>query len=260
MVATDVRKEAQTPCRFLDWDSEFFGMRIGRVVGSKLTAPDAARALDWLERESIDCLYYLASSGDMESIRVAESADFRLTDIRITLARELATIPTDGTLGVPGVEVGPFAQEEVSALRALARESHSASRFYGDPKFPRERCDALYERWIEKSCSGFADTVLVARHEGAAKGYLSCHLDPDAIGRIGLVAVGKDAQERSLGSQLLQSALAWFGAEGCQRVVVATQGNNTQGLRLYENAGFRIRSVQIWYHLWRTDLEAKGSR
>jgi hypothetical protein len=33
-------------------------------------------------------------------------------------------------------------------------------------------------------------------------------------------------------------------------VIVATQGSNVPGRRLYENMGFRSSALELWHHGW----------
>lgn len=235
-------------CRLLDWDSEFFGRRIARVTAHRLTPELVEDVVAWGKRAGAECLYFLADAGDPETVRLAEDHAFRQVDVRLTLERGL-----DGEPAAPwpdgGARVRPAAPADLPALRALARTSHHDSRFYHDPNFPAARCDDLYATWIEKSCAGYADAVLVADHDRAAAGYVSCHLDPDE-GRIGLFAVSAAHQGRGTGRALLAASLGWFAAQGRRRVSVVTQGRNAPAQRLYQHGGFVTRSLQLWYHRW----------
>ncbi|HOW66385.1 MAG TPA: GNAT family N-acetyltransferase [Verrucomicrobiota bacterium] len=71
--------------RLLEWDSGFFGCRIGRVAEVSLTPELIEKIERWVRDERIDCVYYLADAADAGSIHLAEAADFRLMDIRVTL-------------------------------------------------------------------------------------------------------------------------------------------------------------------------------
>jgi ribosomal protein S18 acetylase RimI-like enzyme len=135
-------------------------------------------------------------------------------------------------------------------LREIAGVSHTDSRFYHDSGFPRQRCDELYRTWIEKSCNGYADIVLVAEVEDTAVGYISCHLLDGGGGQIGLVGVDAQMQGHGLGRALICSALTWFAGQGATRVTVVTQGRNLAAQRLYARSGFVPKSVQLWYHRW----------
>jgi dTDP-4-amino-4,6-dideoxy-D-galactose acyltransferase len=238
---------APPPCRRLDWDSEFFGLRIGRVTTPRLTAAELDRVREWAARHAVDCLFWLGDLGDPESLRTAQAGGFRLTDVRLELSRELDE--RSAPPGADAADVRPFRADDLPRLREIARTSHTDSRFYQDGRFPRERCDALYERWLEGSCAGGAE-VLVAEHEGRPAGYLTCELAGRDAGRIGLVAVAAQARGKGLGRGLVEAGLRRFAAHGCARVAVATQARNASAVRSYERAGFLLRSARPWYHWW----------
>ncbi len=237
--------EKPPPCRLLEWDSHFFGARIGRVEPSRLDATQVAGILAWASSESIDCLYYLADARDRESAHAAEAAGFRLVDARVTRERVLK-----GVEETSDPELGPVRDEEIDALCAIARRNHLDSRFYCDPRFPDERCDELYATWMRNSCAGEADAVLVARQGGRPVGYVTCELDEQDGGGIGLVGVDPDTRRRGLGSRLVGGALGWFATHGRARVHIVNQGRNVAIARVLERLGFRTRSVEHWYHLW----------
>ncbi len=242
---------ASALCEYLDWDSEFFGVRIARVFSRRLDAAAVRRILKWCDAASIACLYFLADAGDPATVQHAEANGFRLVDVRVTLDRRLGDASREEAARRDGV-VRTARPADVPELRAIARVSHHDSRFYQDGGFPALRCDALYETWIERSCNGYADTVLVADFDGRPAGYVSCHRREVGLGQIGLFAVGPDFQGRGLGRALVTAALGWFAAQGLRDVLVVTQGRNAKAQRLYQRCGFLTKEVGLWYHRWFT--------
>lgn len=233
-------------CRFLEWDSEFFGVRVARVQVSRL-APDTASAIvEWCRANTIDLLYFLADSDDPPTVRLAEDRGFRLVDLRVTLDRAL-----DGALRPPAYAVRAAQNSDLPALRAMARAGFRQSRFYADPLIPAGRADALYEIWVEKRMNDPASHVLVVDANGAAVGFITC-LCAGALGTIDLFGVGEAARGRGIGQALVQGALAWFAGQGAQRASVVTQGRNIAAQRLYQRSGFTTSAVQLWYHRWFT--------
>jgi dTDP-4-amino-4,6-dideoxy-D-galactose acyltransferase len=242
-----------TPCcEVLAWDSEFFGCRIGRIVpigatGDRLDRAVLAEVDAWCRTEAIDCLYFLAGSGDPATAALAEESGFRLVDLRVTLEGPL-------TPGPSPIPVRQSRIEDIPALRRIAAASHHDSRFYADPHFDRGRCDELYATWIEKSCRGEgADVVLVAEADGAAAGYISCRMLSEGtglIGLIGLIAVDAAARGRGLGGALVGAAQSWLAARGASRVRVATQGRNARAQRFYQAHGLLTQSIGLWFHRW----------
>jgi ribosomal protein S18 acetylase RimI-like enzyme len=233
------------PCSYLAWDSEFFGCRIARIHAEALGPRELERIRSWAGREAIDCLYCLVGASDAGSIRAAEDGGFRLVDVRVTRARCL-----DGARFELPEEIGPSRPEDVSALRAIARSSHRDTRFFRDPGFPDERCQALYETWIAKSCAADADAVLVARREGRPVGYLACERDARGAGRVSLIAVSEEARGCGFGEGLVRASLGWFSRRGCAQVWVASHAGNVAAARLYERLGFLTTAVQHSYHFW----------
>jgi dTDP-4-amino-4,6-dideoxy-D-galactose acyltransferase len=231
-------------CSYLDWDSKFFKRRIARLNLHRLDDEIVREALQWCRDNRIDCLYFLARTGDLETSRLAEANGFQAVDVRVTYERDVA-----GDGGLAPTTVRLMREADLNALKAIARAAHHDSRFYSDEHFDRSQCDLLYETWIENSFRGFAQAVLVAECDGAPAAYLTCHYK-DQESQIGLIGVSADHQGKGLGSMLVQSFVAWSRAQGATRAKVVTQGRNVNANRLYQKHGFLLASQQIWYHRW----------
>ena len=232
-------------CEFLPWDSSFFKINIARVRSSRLTEDMLARLDASCPMQRIDCLYFLADLDDPHTVRLAEAAGFGLVDVRVTLTRRLSA----GGQHTHHPDIRAFEHADLPRLRQIAATSHTDSRFYTDGRFAEEKCRALFETWIERSCSGWAQAVFVPVVDGTASGYCTCHIEGDT-GRIGLVALAPAAQSHGNGPRLLEAALSFFSSSHVQVVRVVTQGRNCRAQRLYQRCGFLSQSVQLWYHKW----------
>src|ERR1700757_2252537 len=224
-------------CNYLEWDSKFFQRRIARLNACRLDEDVIGEALQWCGDNRIDCLYFLSDPGDSRTRRLAESKGFQLVDVRVTFGRRIeqtACAPTSASLRMAR-------EDDVPALRAIARVSHRDSRFYFDGHFDRAKCDLLYETWIENSFRGFAQAVLVAEHDGVPVAYLTCHCK-EQESQIGLVGVSADHQGKGLGSMLVQSFLNWSHEHAAETAKVVTQARNAAAHRLYKKHGFIVAS------------------
>src|SRR5688572_498329 len=117
-MSRSARRRCGSRCRcempeLLEWDTEFWGKRIGRAG-----APDEAQG-------DFDCLYYLADVSDVVAIRTAEFAGFKMADVRVTLE-----------MRSPGFQIAATVREaepeDRAELRKIARLAHSTTRFYAD--------------------------------------------------------------------------------------------------------------------------------
>ncbi len=246
-----------TLCQFLDWDTQFFGVRIARANVNRLD-PETTRALlAWCCEHAIDCLYFLADADHPATVRHAEANQFKLVDLRVTLQVDLPA-PRLAANIAPDISLGPVAASEVAALRAIAAVSHHDSRFYADPGFAPARADALYETWIEQACRDDSKFVLVAHQHSQVAGYLVCDCDGAPTGRISLTAVAPGFQGHGIGGALVAAGLDWFKKQQLPAVQVVTQARNVRAMRLYEKHGFATQQLQLWYHRWFSPAQETG--
>lgn len=239
-------------CEILPWDSQFFGRRIARVQGNRLTAPEGEAVARWCQQESVDCLYLLADADDPETGRVAESLGFRLADVRVEFGLNLATGRRPPAPPPPSAARTRLLESaDIDDVERLADGLFRQTRFYADPNFGAPAADRLYRRWIRKSCEGDAQAVWLSESAGKVTGFLSCHLDQArGVGKIGLVGIAPEARGTGTGDLLMNRSLDWFSQEKSRTVEVVTQGRNLRAQRLYQRHGFVTQSVQLWYHWW----------
>ncbi len=231
----------------VEWDSAFFGLRLARVTAPVLDAGAAAAVVSAGREQRFDCLSLLLPASDASSIAAAQEAGFELVDLRVTLERASGTaVPPLST----GSAIRGHHPADIPALEAIAGEAHRNTRFFRDPRFPADRAADLYRIWIRKECEGAADRVFVSGEEGAATGYLSCHVGGGGLARIGLLGVRSDLRGRGTGDALLAVALGWFDEAGHEAVSVVTQGQSVAAQQLYQRAGFLTSRVELWFHRW----------
>ncbi len=233
--------------RFLPWDSEFFSRRIARVLPSALQAQDIHSLDAWCLAEQIDCLYFLSSDSGGPALWPAQSNGFQLVDLRVTLLSKIDNMELPVS---QSDSICLASSADIPDLRAIAAHNHVDSRFYADPHFERLKCDELYATWIENLVTDPNHKVFTYKPEGKALGYVSYTKVERNTAVIGLVGFAKECQGKGIGTLLTNHSLQIMQAEGCTQVEVVTQGRNTRAIQLYEKCGFRIKSIQTWFHKW----------
>lgn len=239
----------------LEWDSQFFGRRIGRVEASRLREGDVTALQRNATERGLECLYLLADPNCDETARVASRAGFRMVDIRITLERRASSRAEERSMPVRQATTADLVD-----LEPIAARGHVDTRFYHDGRFPSDRCDELYRTWIRVSVEGrLADAVLCVDDAGGkAAAYVTCRVT-NGEGQIGLVGVSDRVQGRGIGGALIQASLDWFADHGATRISVVTQGRNVRAQRLYQRAGFLTSDVGVWFHWWRDEDQKVSS-
>lgn len=128
-------------CKFLAWDSHFFGQRIARFNATRINDDEMRLTRAWCDANLINCLYLLIDSDHPNSIQTLTQAQADFVDIGITLECQLSTdMPLKSEL-----TSRTHRDEDIPLLKAIAEKSYQVSRFYFDKHFPDHLCDKLYE-------------------------------------------------------------------------------------------------------------------
>ncbi|MGH2610545.1 MAG: GNAT family N-acetyltransferase [Tepidiformaceae bacterium] len=224
--------------RLLDWDTRFFGARMGVIdLGAEASPASLASELEQAaaraRRDAFEHVIFRCDGERWESAWAAAEAGLRLVDVGVDLeCRDLAL-----RVMVSGGRCRAWQPDDLPALRKIAAESFVFSRFAVDPFFSRAQVEAFHAEWVTNLCAGLADAVLVAGEVGSPVGFVSCSMAGDR-GRIPLIAVSADARGRGVGDQLMAAARAWFAGNGAVEAWVKTQAQNYPALRLYARHGF----------------------
>ena len=237
-----------TPALYLDWDSAFFDKRIGKVQTHILTQADARAVDEWANENHIDCVYYLADGSDLTSSTAAENDHYHLVDLRVTYQIDLSQ----------AVPVAPITdhirkakEEDLPLVRQMTRENHQISRFFADEHFSREKCKELYEVWIERDYRERDHFLWVWEENGQPLAYTSAYINPaNCSAEIGLVGVHPDRRGQGMGLDLQIWVLRQLKTLGVNDVEVVTQGRNISAQNLYQRSGYRLKSIDFWYHKW----------
>lgn len=238
-------------CMFLEWDTNFFGHRIAKVIPNTLTQAEAEAIDHWCLDNDIDCLYLLASSDNMNTVRIAENYHYRQVDVRVIYEHKLDNLVEENNVNSE-YHLDIAHVSDIPDILVMMNNSFIHSRFYYDPNFSDEQCNKLYRTWLIRSVEdNLADRVLVMRKDEKAEAVLTCKLDTEmAIGTIGLLSVAESARGQNLALFLSDMALKYFQEMGMMRVEVATQARNISANRLYQKCGFRTKNTYLWYHKW----------
>lgn len=239
--------------KILPWDSEFFGVSVGRIDSFTLDKNNMPLLLEQAQMQGINCLYFEADPNDPATVSMAEQNGFHLVDVRVVLEHPFDDRPAPvPRYPVPGeLHIGSPRSGEMSRLQEISAQIGLTSRFHFDQKFGQQQSERLYRRWIQNACDGFADVVLVARwqQDGDAVGLITC-TSKGNLADIQLAGVHIDHRKRNVGTGLVQAALDWAKAQNCRAMQVVTQARNVPAQRLYQQMGFFTRSMTLFYHRW----------
>ncbi len=230
----------------LDWDSEFFGIGVGRLVGPFETVAALGDALQTAAENGIRLVYGACDHKDNALHHIALAVGGRFLDAKRTYELDLTRIQSTRI----NIEVAVDDAQSNWQLRNLAWQAAEFSRFRLDPALPEGSWERMYSLWMQNSVTGkLADAVLVERGDGRIIGMITVSYR-GKCGQIGLFAVDRKWRGRGIGRRLLDAGIQRCRAAGCKKLQVITQGNNLAASRSYKAAGFQLIDEQDIFHFW----------
>lgn len=223
----------------LDWDSEFFGYKVGQIVLTENKKVDEAAILRW--SENFKLVYVISDSEEK-----FKSSRIQLVDIKTRLTKKIKAL-RERFIDSNYIEGESYNDQQ---LISLALQSGAFSRFKKDSNFVNDEFYKLYHKWISDSLNKkIADKVIVFKKELIPKGLLTLSFK-NTFAEIGLLSVDEFSRGEGIGQSLLMYADEITIAKGLMEVQVSTQLQNFPAMQLYKKVGYSILYKKYIYHIW----------
>ncbi|WP_395044763.1 GNAT family N-acetyltransferase [Flavobacterium sp.] len=223
--------------KYLDWDSNFFKIKVGELIFDKL---------DFLIDFSNFDLIYIKSEQDFDLNLNDFKNSFSETKAIFTKSPEKKDLSTKFIFSINEVE------NIVKDLYILAFESGKNSRFLLDKNFNNEKFKELYQIWIDNSISKIiADDVFVYVENNKLLGFISYKIN-DNNATVGLFAVDNNQQGKGIGGKLLSHLENVLTEKNIKKLIISTQLSNIQSCKFYTKQGYQIEKKIYLKHYWKT--------
>lgn len=242
--------------QFLSFDTDCFGMNIGRVPFGQIQEADIEAILEAIKKcardRGIRHLNLRFSSRYMALAQRFLASGWYLADLQATLETHFTTPYAEPKRELE--VVSQVTDEEIELLAEGSRAAFDQSRFANDPHLSDEGTGEVYSRWARNDMRGRADTTFIVRLNGQAVGYNTNIISPaepefgiPAHADIDLVAVMPEARGKGVAAALVAEAVRHYSTL-VEVLYVGTQGANIPAFRLYESAGFRLIGQDLTLH------------
>ena len=246
----DVKESAPTIAFAREpFDSELFGMEIGRINDAQASSAAAYRelfesVLSTARAGRYDQVLRRTRLESLQEIWALEASGFEMMDVVVTFARRVT--PAVAAEAWPDLQIVPATDSLVDVIARDMVEDPWRSRYEADPGYNPAAVRELRRRWLLNSHRGRAQAFFVGLIDGRPAGYVTCVMHRDGEGEIELVGTLPMFRGRRVAPRIIQSALAWFG-ERCEVVTVKTQATNIAAATVYERAGFTLRGAEVTF-------------
>jgi len=230
----------------LDWDSHYFGYRIGKIFLDRITSDSLAGIVEEACTQNVDVLEAFSAIEDEESISSLQKNDFNFSGLKIFL--ESRSHSSKNIQNVEGPCLEQACARDIGELVSAFHGIFSSSRYYSYACLDSRQVDALYDIWIKNSVEAtFDDVCLFIRRENKPAGLCTLKF-LEGKARIGLFGVNPRFQGQGVGSALIVQVVDWLHSKSVDVISVATQGKNIAAIRLYEANGFKTTSLEMCFY------------
>lgn len=233
---------------FLDWDSDFFGYKIGKIyIEKKISSASLVEAFHEAKLNGFDLIYLSLPHDDEELNAIAQKFFAKLVDKKTTFFIKLNK---DQIFALHRNVVQYQNKEANEELLDLSVQIGIYSRFNKDEKFTHLQFEKLYKLWMIRSVKKeLSKEVLVYKDNLSIKGVITLDIRNN-IGMIGLMGVDRKCRGQNIGFELINASKKYFLEQDITIIEVLTQGFNIAACNLYKKCGFDILAIKNFYHLW----------
>ncbi len=234
----------------LDWDSQFFGYKVGRILleQSDLTSKTLIQ-LRHISRDFRLIYVQVLPGGDTRNLLEKFGCIYVGDKIDHVLDISKKPIKPYDSGSKSTLQYGEITDR--SELHKLALLSGIHSRYNIDPNFTNDEYNRLYICWIEKSLAEAQKVPICLMKIGdQVVGFVSFSaIDIHSI-NIDLIAVEPKHRGQGIAEDMLNTVIHHAKEQGYKEIRISTQSANIPALSLYKKVGFVISSRLSVYHLW----------
>ncbi|MEK7478863.1 MAG: GNAT family N-acetyltransferase [Patescibacteria group bacterium] len=241
----------------LDWDSKFFGFKIGSCQGRSLEEKGMDEFIKEFGDKKLDCAYIFCDEKDLICQKFGEGEYSLIFPVDGHVKYELSKkdwVVDKKPKAVPGkysVINGGDKNEvnTVKEIELLSEDTALVSRFYIDPKL-RPQARAMYKIWVDNILNDKNGLTTVNIVDSQITGMVACLLKDD-VGVVELVKVKAGFEGMGIAGKLMECAINALFERGAEKISVTTQIGNEPARHLYERSGFQLKQTTKIYHWWK---------
>lgn len=231
------------------FNSNIFGLKMGNVVdcAETIKAEDVRDMILSAKSNGFQHLNAKVSADKKEAVNIMLQNGFKLVDTQLMYQID---VKISEEYWPDNIIFRSYRKDDCVQIADIAREAYTLDQFHSDKVLPSYLCDKYYVEWMNNSCNGFADKVMVLSRDTAIAGYITLNYESDYSAVVGLAAIGKQFQHKGYFTYLIGETLKMLFEEGITRMMYGTQLVNRPVLHTMSRySGIPIYSNHILHRI-----------
>lgn len=231
-----------------EFNSHIFGLKMGNLYISDNNHEEIEKLLSNACLENYKHLSIKVNTKSLNLCNYLLQNGFQIVDTLLTYVFNYELIHTINYHYDNSISIQPVLPEDVNVIKNIAHDSFVNDRFHNDAFLDNSLCDYYYEQWIQNSCNGYADTVLVAKNEnGKIIGFGTGRYTDTNRAVLDLNAVASHARGKGVGTAVIWEIIKYFEGK-VDTLTIGTQINNYAALKTWSKLGLTIYESKYILH------------
>ncbi len=229
----------------LQWDSEFFGYPIAKVIINSANEKIVDEVFDEIHTNKYRLTYFFIKHNEDSALRQMKERKCKLVDNKVTYGKKPISYPEQ-----PSHIVEYESDEPNASLINLALQAGVFSRFRIDTNFTKNDYERLYTAWLEKSIrKELACKILVSMYNDDITGFATL-VFKENLAEIGLAAVSYKYRGQKIGYDLVRKVESLACESGMKKIRIITQKRNKPAINLYKKCNYVLEDTIDIFHYW----------
>lgn len=230
----------------LDWDTEFFGLKCGKVIINSESDNMENILGKFKEFDFISFQNVGNSTGINKLISNVQGAF--LADVNIQFEKTADKNSKDIPLNIEIIPSQMIKSETLNQLD-LEEDDFTDSKFVSDDNFKKRKGYLVYKEWLNNSVNYADKYFALYRENDKVEGYFLFRIVENQC-LIELVKVNKAFQGKGIATSITDAIENFLMTKNVDMIKVGTQLNNIPAMNLYHRLGFKEIGRTSVYHLW----------
>jgi dTDP-4-amino-4,6-dideoxy-D-galactose acyltransferase len=229
----------------LPWDSDFFGVAIGRIELEGVDATAIAEAEDRARAAGLVCLYATVDPVDAVATHTLQTLGYRFVEAAQTFDLQLSEPPIPRP---DGVEFRQGTVADVPRVIDIVEAMAPWSRFAVDPRFGIEASVRLQRAWLDRAVDEAEEDHSIVVAESQEDGGIVAFIGRVRTPTPRVDAVGTTRRGSGAARHLIETARKWAGDQPLLGGPIAAR--NVNALRYVSHCAYRVCRTDYLYHRW----------
>jgi dTDP-4-amino-4,6-dideoxy-D-galactose acyltransferase len=232
----------------LEWDSDFFGINIGKLTIHDELDFDPQLFKQRSKDEKFD-LVYVFKLQNMLTFDNVFKAGLNLVDIQLTMSKNFNK--TDYLDKEYKFKTELTEKERLECYK-IAEEISTVSRFYTEIKIGSNKTKQMYHKWIDNALnSSFSDGLFLVKEMDKVVGIHLIKTDElKKVGHCSIIGVDSSFKGRNIGKKLWEQSFGYWANNGnIELCKVPFSIQNNESFNFHLKIGFnKIEEIKYIYH------------